>query len=230
MTYAGPHAPTVRDSWGGGRLRERALAEMGFVVFRCDPRSASGKGMASTWTAYRQLGVGELADITAAINWLKQLPFIDGARIGISGHSYGGFMTAYAMTHSELFAAGIAGAPVTDWRNYDTIYTERYMSTPQDNPDGYDATSAVKAAANLHGRLLLLHGVMDDNVHMQNTLQFAHELQKAGKQFEMMLYPRSRHGLRGKHYNRLFFDFIKRTLGGGTLAAPPDTSDMLGTQ
>ncbi|MCZ6651803.1 MAG: DPP IV N-terminal domain-containing protein [Planctomycetota bacterium] len=229
MTYAGPHAPTVRDSWSGGRLRDRAIAEMGFVVFRCDPRSASGKGIASTWTAYRQLGVGELADITEAINWLKQLPFIDGERIGISGHSYGGFMTVYAMTHSELFAAGIAGAPVTDWRNYDTIYTERYMSTPQDNPDGYDASSAVKAAANLHGRLLLLHGVMDDNVHMQNTLQFAHELQKAGKQFEMMLYPRSRHGLRGQHYNRLFFDFIQRTLGSDTLAAPPDTTDLLGT-
>ena len=99
----------------------------------------------------------------------------------MSGHSYGGFMTAFALTHSKLFAAGIAGAPVTDWRNYDSIYTERYMDTPQENPKGYDATSVVKAAKNLHGRLLLLHGMMDDNVHVQNTLQFVRGL-AAGEQ------------------------------------------------
>ncbi len=243
MTYGGPHAPTVWDTWSGGRARDRVLAEMGFVVFRCDPRSASGKGACSAWTAYEQLGVQELADIKEAIDWLKgpapaqrvrppaepvgpasRAPavqsaartFVDGERIGMSGHSYGGFMTAYAMTHSDLFAAGIAGAPVTDWRNYDTLYTERYMNTPQENPDGYDRTSVVKAAKDLHGRLLILHGVMDNNVHMQNTLQFVQELQKAGKQFELMLYPKSRHGLGGKHYNRLVFDFIQRTLATPT--------------
>jgi dipeptidyl-peptidase-4 len=115
----------------------------------------------------------------------------------MSGHSYGGFMTAFAMTHSKLFSAGISGAPVTDWHNYDTIYTERYMSTPQLNSEGYAKTSVVTAARNLHGKLLILHGLMDDNVHLQNTAQFIQELQKADKDFEMMVYPRSRHGIFG---------------------------------
>ena len=188
------------------------LAGMGIIVFRCDPRSASGKGAVSTWTAYRQCGVPELKDIVEAIEWIKKKPFVDSERIGMSGHSYGGFMTAFAMTHSDVFSAGIAGAPVTDWRNYDTIYTERYMDTPQENPEGYDATSVVKAAKDLHGRLLILHGVMDNNVHMQNTLQLVYELQKADLPFELMMYPRSRHGLRGMHYNRLTVDFIRRTM------------------
>jgi len=221
MTYGGPHAPTVRDSWSKRRDRERVLAEAGFLVFRCDPRSASGKGAQSAWTAYKRFGKGELADITEAIEWLKKKPYVDGDRIGMSGHSYGGFMTAYAMTHSDLFAAGIAGAPVTDWHNYDTIYTERYMDTPQENPDGYETTSVVGAAADLHGRLLILHGVMDDNVHMQNTLQFVNALQKADKQFELMFYPKSRHGIRGKHYNRLIVDFITRTLSKPTETIEP---------
>src|SRR5262249_31645059 len=126
MTYAGPHAPRVRDSWGGGRVRDEMLAQLGFIVFRCDPRSASGKGAVSAWSAYKQLGVQELKDIESAIGWLCKQPGVDATRVGISGGSYGGFMTAYAMTHSKRFAAGIATAPVTDWHNYDSIYTERY--------------------------------------------------------------------------------------------------------
>jgi dipeptidyl-peptidase 4 len=212
MTYAGPHAPTVHDSWGNGRLRDEMLAQMGYVVFRCDPRSASGKGACSTWTAYKQLGVQELKDIETAVGWLTKHPYIDAERIGMSGHSYGGFMTAYALTHSKVFAAGVAGAPVTDWRNYDTIYTERYMNTPQENPDGYNATSVVRAARNLHGKLLLVHGLMDDNVHAQNSLQLADALQRADRDFEVMYYPRNRHGIMGKHYERLVLDFMKRNL------------------
>jgi dipeptidyl aminopeptidase/acylaminoacyl peptidase len=212
MTYGGPHAPTVRDGWNVLRFRDEMLANMGFVVFRCDPRSASGKGACATWTAYRQLGVQELKDIETAITWLSEHSYVDKSRIGMSGHSYGGFMTAYALTHSKLFAAGIAGAPVTDWRNYDSIYTERYMNTPQENPKGYDATSVVKAAKNLHGRLLILHGAMDDNVHIQNSLQLVQALEQADKDFEMMIYPTSRHGIIGKHYQRLVVEFMKRTL------------------
>jgi dipeptidyl aminopeptidase/acylaminoacyl peptidase len=121
-------------------------------------------------------------------------------------------MTAFALTHSKLFAAGAAVAAVTDWRNYDTIYTERYMNTPQENPDGYDATSVVKAAKNLHGKLLIVHGIMDDNVHVQNTLQFVRALQRADKDFELMVYPNDRHGIRGRHYQRLVIDFMRRTL------------------
>jgi len=212
MTYGGPHAPTISDSWGTGRVRDEMLVQMGFVVFRADPRSASGKGECSTWTSYRQMGVPELKDIETAINWLKTKDFIDGERIGMSGHSYGGFMTAFAMTHSKLFAAGIAGAPVTDWRNYDSIYTERYMNTPQENPKGYDDTSVVKAAKNLHGKLLLVHGLIDDNVHAQNSLQLIEALQRADKDFEIMVYPRSRHGIGERHYNRLQVEFMKRAL------------------
>jgi dipeptidyl-peptidase-4 len=212
MTYAGPHAPTIRDGWNVQRFHDEMLANMGFIVFRSDPRSASGKGACSAWTAYKQLGVPELKDIETAIRWLSENSYVDTARIGMSGHSYGGFMTAFALTHSKLFAAGIAGAPVTDWRNYDSIYTERYMNTPQENPKGYDATSVVKAAKNLHGRLLISHGVMDDNVHLQNTLQLAQALEQADRDFEMMLYPQSRHGIGGKHYQRLMVDFMKRVL------------------
>ena len=213
MTYGGPHAPSLGDSWHGGRARDQMLAQMGFVIFRCDPRSASGKGAVSAWTAYRQLGVRELDDITDAIAWLNDKPFIDSPRIMMSGHSYGGFLTAYAMTHSKLFAAGIAGAPVTDWHLYDTIYTERYMGTPQDNVVGYRKTSVVGAAKDLHGRLLLLHGAKDDNVHVQNTLRLVDALQQADKSFQLMLYPRARHGIGGKHYNRLLVDFLLETIG-----------------
>jgi dipeptidyl-peptidase-4 len=212
MTYGGPHAPTIHDAWSGGRVRDEMLAQMGFVIFRCDPRSASGKGACSTWTAYRQLGVQEMKDIEAAIGWLSRHPWVDPARIGMSGGSYGGFMTLYAMTHSKLFAAGVSTAPVTDWHNYDSIYTERYMNTPQENPDGYRKTSVVRAARNLHGKLLLVHGIMDDNVHVQNSVQLIEALQRAGKDFEMMFYPRARHGVPSRHYQRLVIDFMKRHL------------------
>ena len=137
-------------------------------------------------------------------------------RIGINGWSYGGFMTSYALTHSTSFAMGIAGGSVDRLALYDSIYTERFMQMPQNNPDGYARTSVVKAAKNLSGRLLLVHGAMDDNVHVQNTMQFAYELQKAGKPFELMLYPKSRHGVSDpalvRHMRLLMVDFIMRTL------------------
>jgi dipeptidyl aminopeptidase/acylaminoacyl peptidase len=116
------------------------------------------------------------------------------------------------MTHSEMFAAGIAGAPPTDWRNYNTIYTERYMTTPEQNPKGYEASSVLAAAKNLHGRLLIAHGMMDDNVHVTSTIQLADALQKANRDFEIMLYPLARHGLGGAHYQRLQNEFMKRAL------------------
>ena len=126
-------------------------------------------------------------------------------------------MTSYAMTHSQSWSAGIAGGSVTDWRNYDTVYTERYMGTPQSNPEGYRRTAPVNAAAALEGRLLLVHGTIDDNVHMQNTVQFAYELQEAGKPFELMLYPRSRHGVTDPdlyfHLQQTTFAFALRALG-----------------
>ena len=132
-------------------------------------------------------------------------------------------MTAYALTHSTSWAAGIVGAPVTDWRNYDTVYTERYMKTPLNNPEGYRATAPRFAAANLHGRMLLIHGGIDDNVHKQNSEQFVYELQRAGRTFEMMTYPRQRHGFSDprliKHLRQTMFDFITSSLRESAPAA-----------
>jgi len=214
FTYAGPHAPTVKEGWGGGRIMDQSLAATGVVVFRVDPRTASGQGMKAAWPAYKQLGVQELKDLEAAVDWLgKRGGWVDRSRVGISGHSYGGFMAAFALTHSKAFSAGIASGPVTDWGLYDTIYTERYMLTPAENPKGYAASSVVGAAKNLHGRLLLVHGLMDDNVHAQNTLRLVDALQQAGKDFELMVYPRARHGIGGPHFLRLQLSFIRRTMG-----------------
>jgi dipeptidyl aminopeptidase/acylaminoacyl peptidase len=213
FTYAGPHAPTIHDEWGGGRILDNTLATNGIIVFRVDPRSASGKGAQSAWTCYKQLGVQELKDLEEAVAWLCQNPYADATRVGISGHSYGGFMAAFALTHSKTFSAGIASGPVTDWRLYDSIYTERYMLTPKENVDGYAKTSCVAAAKNVNGKLLIVHGMMDDNVHMQNSVQLADALQRAGKEFEMMFYPQARHGIGGAHYLKLQLEFIRRTMG-----------------
>jgi dipeptidyl-peptidase-4 len=225
-TYAGPHTPTVSDSWAGGRIWDQALAQEGFIVFLMDPRSASGKGALSAWTAYKHLGVQELEDIKDAIGWLKKKPYVDGSKIGMAGHSYGGYITAYAMTHSDLFAAGIAGAPVTDWRDYDSIYTERFMALPQDNIDGYNAASVVRAASRLHGKLLILHGAIDDNVSLRNTLRLVGALEDANKDFELMIYPSSRHGITGAHYTRVQIDFIRRALGGTKPEKPASPGDL----
>ncbi len=217
MTYAGPRSPSVRDAWGvADSALHQLLAQDGVIVWVCDNRTASDQGAKSAWPAYRSLGASELRDIEDGVAWLKQQPYVDGARIGIYGWSYGGFMTCYALTHSKSFAMGIAGAPPTDWRNYDTVYTERYLGLPQNNPEGYTASSPRFAAKDLHGKLLLIHGTMDDNVHLQNTLQFSYALQKAGKPFQMMLYPQSTHGIGDpqlrKHMTHGILEFARQTL------------------
>jgi dipeptidyl-peptidase 4 len=217
FTYGGPHAQSVRNVWPGTRgMFHQLVAQQGVIVWICDNRTASGKGAVSAWHAYKNFGESELRDVEDGIAWLKQQPYIDGSRIMLSGWSYGGFMVAYAMTHSKIFSAGISGAPVTDWRDYDSIYTERLMMMPQNNPEGYEKASPRFAAKDLHGRLLLIHGTTDDNVHVQNTMQFAWELQQAGKPFEMMVYPKTRHTVTDKktqyHLQGLMLDFIKREL------------------
>jgi dipeptidyl-peptidase 4 len=216
-TYSGPNSPSVRNSWGGATyMWHQMLAERGYIIWICDNRSASNKGVQSAYPVYRNLGELELRDLEDGIAWLKSQPFVDGNRIGIWGWSYGGYMTAYALTHSKSFKMGIAGAPVTDWRNYDTVYTERYMGRPQDNPEGYRKSSAVEAAKDLSGKLLIIHGTIDDNVHLQNSIQFVNALQLAGKQFNLMLYPKSRHGvtdpLRVKHLRETMTNFILENL------------------
>jgi dipeptidyl-peptidase 4 len=217
FTYSGPHAPQVRNSWGSQTyMFHQLLAQKGYIIWICDNRTASGKGLESTWPVYKNFGELELRDLEDGVTWLKNQAYIDGSRIGIWGWSYGGFMTSYALTHSQSFKMGIAGGTVADWRDYDSIYTERYMQTPQNNPEGYKKSSPVNAAKNLHGKLLLIHGAIDDNVHMANTIQFVYELQKAGKQFQLMVYPKSRHGVTDplllKHMRQMMLDFIVENL------------------
>lgn len=216
-TYSGPHAPQVRNGWGGpGYLYHQLLAQNGIVVWICDNRTASGKGAISAWPLYKNFGELELRDLEDGLAWLKQQPWIDGSRVLLNGWSFGGFMTSYALTHSKSWSAGIAGGSVTDWRDYDSVYTERYMLTPEHNKEGYEKSGPRFKAADLHGNLLLIHGTMDDNVHMQNTIQFVYELEKAGKQFELMLYPKSRHGvtepLLVKQMRQMMLDFVLRHL------------------
>ena len=194
-TYGGPHFQSVVNRWGFSEyMYHQMLAEHGIIVWICDNRTASGKGAISALPLYKHFGELELRDIDDCAGWLKQQPYVDGARIGIYGYSFGGYLAAYALTHPSSFSMGIAGGPVTDWRDYDTVYTERYMGLPQDNPEGYRKSSPRFSAADLHGDLLLIHDMGDDNVHAQNTMQFALELQKAGKPFQMMLYPAAGHG------------------------------------
>jgi dipeptidyl-peptidase-4 len=216
-TYAGMGVAQVRNAWAGTTyLFHQMLAQQGIVVWILDNRSASSKGVAAQWQVYERLGELELRDLEDGIAWLVDQGLADPARVGLWGWSYGGFMTAYALTHSEVFSCGVIGAPVTDWRLYDTIYTERYMDTPQANPEGYDRTSVVQAAEDLHGKALIIHGAIDENVHMQNSLQLANALQDAGHLFELMLYPGNRHGVvqprQRRHLYAMMADFFRRNL------------------
>lgn len=211
--YSGPQAPTVRQGWGGTTyLWHQMLAQQGYIIWMCDNRSATHGGASDAWPIHRNLGENELKDIEDGIRWLKNQPWVDGDRVGIWGWSYGGYMSAYALTHSQSFKLGIAGAPVTDWKNYDSIYTERYMGLPSNNAEGYQSSSVVAAAGNLHGHLLLIHGSMDDNVHLTNTMQLVYELQKAGKDFDLMIYPRNRHGVSDPLQNRHLRELMTRTI------------------
>ena len=213
--YGGPHMPAVRNRWQRHDFGfHQWLAQQGYLVWICDPYSASGEGAVSAWTAYQQLGVTELADLEASIRWLAEHECADLRHVVIFGHSYGGYLAAYALTHGSVFTTGIAVATLTDWRNYDTVYAEKLMRTPEHNPEGYDKSSVVVAAGKLHGRLLLLHGVVDENVHLQNVLQLMDALQNAQKDFELMLYPRDDHGVNGyyEHGPVLGMEFLKRAL------------------
>lgn len=217
FVYSGPHAPQVRNSWGGATgMWYQMLAQNGYVIWVIDNRTASGKGAKSEYGLYKNFGETELKDLEEGVGYLKSLPYVDGARIGISGWSFGGYMTSYALTHSKNFKIGIAGGTVSDWSLYDSIYTERYMGTPQTNPEGYKKSSVLTAAKDLSGKLLLVHGAIDDNVHLQNTMQLVYELQKAGKQFDLMIYPAQRHGVTNpaqvKHMRQMMTDFILKNL------------------
>ena len=215
--YGMPGFPTIRDSWGGRRyLWHQFLVQQGYVVAQIDDSTSAVWGHKYATRGYHNIGPVAAEDHKVAIEYLKSLPFVDGERMGLWGWSGGGFTTTFHMTHTDLFKVGVAGAPVTDWRLYDSIYTERYMGRPQDDPEAYERTSAVKAAANMTGRMLLIYGTHDDNVHPQNTIQLMNGLIKARKKFDVMFYPNKTHGITGRdetiHLYTMIFDYLERHL------------------
>ena len=208
--YGGPWGQIVQDAWGGNHaLFHQILANEGFAIFSVDNRGTPNRGKKFSDAIRLQSGGVELKDQLTALDQLyAQFPQLDRTRTAMWGWSYGGWMTLYALTHSARFKAGISVAPVTNWRDYDSIYTERYMGLPKDNASGYD-DSAVSAAKNLHGSLLLVHGTSDDNVHFQNTIQMTDALIRAGKQFRLMVYPDKTHGIAGTGTSTQLFHMME---------------------
>jgi len=218
--YGGPHAQTVTDAWFERRqLFFQFLAQQGIVVFWLDNRGSWGRGHAFEAAVHRRLGELELQDQLEGVRWLESQPWVDAERIGVYGGSYGGYMALTCLFGApEHFRAGIAYAPVTDWRFYDTVYTERYMETPQSNPEGYAASAPLARAERLAGRLLLVHGASDNNVHLQNSLELSERLSAAGRTFDMLVYPRVRHGIRTSRFKQVFhqrkWEFLRQHLLG----------------
>ncbi len=211
--YGGPHGQTVRDSFGTMGMFDQFLAKQGIAVLKVDNRGMSNRGKKFAVVTYKHLGDIEFKDQIASLDQaLQRFPQLDGNRVGFWGWSYGGSMTLNMLTHSNRFRAGVSVAPVTDWHLYDSAYTERYMSLPQDNEEGYKKASFVNAAPGLSGRLLIVHGTSDDNVHMQNTIQFVNALINAGKPYDLQLFPQKTHGIGGKAarselYQRIVWQF-----------------------
>ena len=205
--YGGPHA----NSGVSNRFRTgNPFCEFGFVIARIANRGTIERGKAFESATYLKLGIVDLDDQADGVRHLVERDYIDGERVGINGHSYGGYMSALALLrYPEVFHVGVAGAPVTDWKNYDTIYTERYMRTPQENKEGYSGGSCLEFAKNLKGKLFLLHGLVDDNVHPSNTWQLVDALQKEKKRFDLMIYPNNAHGF---GYNELRWEYLLRHL------------------
>lgn len=213
--YSGPASQRVTDKWLVDW--DHYLASMGYLVVCVDGRGTGGRGEAFRKITYGQLGYYETIDQIETARYLKTLPFVDEQRIGIWGWSYGGYISALALFKgSDVFRLGISVAPVTNWRFYDTIYTERYMGLPKDNPGGYDDNSPVHHAYKLRGKFLLIHGSADDNVHLQNTMELANALISANRPFEMMIYPDRNHGIHGgntrMHLYTLMTQFVKENL------------------
>jgi len=213
--YGGPWGQEVRNELNG--LLTHLFTENGFLVWTLDNRGTPGRGHAfQTSAVYKRSGEIELQDQLTGVDYLKSLSYVDPARIGIWGWSYGGYFTLYAVTHSDAFKCAVAGAPVTDWKFYDTIYTERTMKMPQENPEGYKKSSPLESAANLQSNLLIIHGLADDNVHPQNTMNFIKALIKARKPYQLHLQPGQKHGFRSDeayaYRNQRLLDFFKNNL------------------
>jgi len=214
--YSGPNSQQVADSWGGVGWNEY-LAQEGFLVVCVDPRGTAARGEDFRKVTYLQLGKYESDDQVEAAKYLSTLPYVDAGNIAIWGWSYGGFMVLMTMEKGgDLFKAGISVAPVTNYRFYDSIYTERYMRTPQENPEGYDDNSPLSNAGNIKGNLLIVHGSADDNVHAQNTFEMTERMVQADVPFEMAIYTNRNHGIRGgnttMHLYKKMTNFLKENL------------------
>lgn len=197
--YGGPGRNTVQDAWGGSDyFWHQMLAQKGYIVVSVDNRGTGARGKEFKNATYKQLGKLETLDQIEAAKHLGSLPYVDKARIGMQGWSFGGYLTSLCMTKgADYFKAGIAVAPVTNWRYYDSIYTERFLQTPQLNATGYDDNSPINFVKDLKGAYLLVHGTADDNVHFQNSVEMVSALVKANKQFDLMIYPDKNHGIYG---------------------------------
>ena len=216
QVYGGPSGGGVKKGWQSAT--NQLLTEAGYIVFRLDNRGEGDRSAAFKQALYLRMGQPEIEDQVLAANYLRSLPFVDDDRIAAMGWSYGGFMTLHMLTEPEMGLAGAAvGAPVTDWSLYDTHYTERFMSTPEANPEGYAASDVVDQLDRMTGRLLLMHGMADDNVIFENATRVINALQANSQPFEMMLYPGQRHGVRGNERQlqqwRTYLDFLDRTIG-----------------
>ncbi|HEX9754965.1 MAG TPA: DPP IV N-terminal domain-containing protein, partial [Gemmatimonadales bacterium] len=226
QVYGGPGSQTVVDGWGGSqRLWHLMLSQKGYLVASVDNRGTGARGRAFRKVVYGQLGVIETRDQAAAAAEFAKLPYVDPARVGIWGWSYGGFMSLNALFQAaDVYQTAISVAPVSHWKYYDTIYTERYNGLPQENPEGYDRGSPLRYAGQLRGNLLLVHGSGDDNVHYQNTEALVNALVAAKKPFQMMVYPDRNHGISGgatsQHLYELMTRYLDEHLMGRTALTP----------
>jgi len=194
--YGGPGMGRVSDGWK--EISNQWYAQEGLIQISIDHRAAGHHGKEGVSLMYRQLGKWEMNDYIEWVKWLRAKPYVDAQRVGITGSSYGGYVTAMALTQgSDFFTFGIAGSSPTDWKLYDTHYTERYMDMPAENPEGYKNGAVMTYADKYKGGLRIVHGTLDDNVHMQNSIQLVDKLEDLGKSFELMLYPNGRHGWTG---------------------------------
>lgn len=211
--YGGPHAQLVTNSWlGGASLFDYYLAQQGYVVFTLDNRGSDARGRDFEHVVHRNLGVNEMADQMKGVEFLKSKSFVDQDKIGVSGWSFGGFMTtSLLLNQGDTFKVGVAGGPVCDWKYYEIMYGERYMDTPQENPEGYEKTSVINKAKQLKGRLLVIHGAQDNVVVQQHSMEFINACITAGKQVDYFLYPTHEHNVRGKdriHLNQKIADYF----------------------
>jgi len=220
FVYGGPGSQQVTDAWKGANYWWfQMLAQQGYVVACVDNRGTGGRGEEFKKMTYKQLGKMETQDQIEAAKYIGKLPFVDPARVGIFGWSYGGYMSSLCLLKGrDVFKTGIAVAPVTNWKWYDSIYTERYMQTNQENPDGYEQNSPINFADQLQGNYLLVHGLADDNVHFQHTAEMANQLIAKNKQFDTMIYPNRNHGIGGGnakiHLYRMMTNFLNEKLKG----------------